>query len=516
MRVAKHFDAPSKTGPILTSLLYRHGRDDFIDYESLRPSSSKEEDATNTNTSSSSDNDKVSLHSLSSEQARDLSKSYQELKSSMWTRYESSSEEHESYHFNNRNAAKQPPHLILYKSLLREVIGGSNVHMMFAIQAKERRKDFFSLTNIIQREFRKDVSSKSYIGGYSDSCRIHTAFLAFKELNKKLTWAETMGKRKLSKDDNNTPSWMESESVPVSNKKEDIDDVVLSDVSVLPTQPASSYLQPGCFLVAHPLLTGIFHQSVICILDHTAVDESDHNNDNNNNDDDMESNIQNGGTYGLIVNQPLMMEESSNNNVHRNQRRRTLNEIIRNDCLPEGVKLAFGDSPVRSGGPVNMSVQMLRIAEPIQESKLQIGGNVLPMIQNDSNIDDHDDCSSTAVNGDSAIYFGGDIIKASQAIIDSEMNKESFSFVVGASCWEEGQLESEVERGYWIPCKAPPHIAFNGRLSSFLHDGDEEKDGSDLWVSMMSAVSEEDGILAKMIRDADFDENSYPCDDLKV
>jgi hypothetical protein len=33
---------------------------------------------------------------------------------------------------------------------------------------------------------------------------------------------------------------------------------------------------------------------------------------------------------------------------------------------------------------------------------------------------------------------------------------------------------------------------------------------------MMSAVSEEDGILAKMIRDADFDENSYPCDDLKV
>lgn len=93
---------------------------------------------------------------------------------------------------------------------------------------------------------------------------------------------------------------------------------------------------------------------------------------------------------------------------------------------------------------------------------------------------------------------------------------ESFSFVVGASCWEEGQLENEVERGYWIPCTAPPHIAFNGRLSSFVHGGDEKKDGTDLWVSMMSAVSEEDGILAKMIRNSDFDENSYPCDDLKV
>jgi hypothetical protein len=52
-------------------------------------------------------------------------------------------------------------------------------------------------------------------------------------------------------------------------------------------------------------------------------------------------------------------------------------------------------------------------------------------------------------------------------------------------------------------------------LSSFIHDGDEKKDGSDVWVSMMSAVSEEDGILAKMICDANFDENSYPCDDLE-
>ena len=99
--------------------------------------------------------------------------------------------------------------------------------------------------------------------------------------------------------------------------------------------------------------------------------------------------------------------------------------------------------------------------------------------------------------------------------LTQQTTTESFSFVVGASCWEQGQLESEVERGYWIPCKAPPHIAFNGRLSSFIHDGDEKKDGSDVWVSMMSAVSEEDGILAKMICDANFDENSYPCDDLE-
>jgi putative AlgH/UPF0301 family transcriptional regulator len=456
-----------------------------MDYESIRPSSLD------------SSNDKLSLKQLSSDQARDLSKSYQELL--LLQRSSEEEQSHESFPFHNPNAAKQPLHILLYKSLLREVIGGPNVHMMFAIQAKERRKEC-TLANIIQREFRNHVASKSYSWGYSDSCRRNTAFLALKELNKKLKWVETMGRmndlESLEQNDTNS-TWMES--------LEETDAMVLSDVSVLPTKPASSYLKPGCFLVAHPLLTGIFNQSVICILDHTQIDGS------NNDDNDTESNIRDGGTYGLIVNQPLMIEDPSNNR-QTNQRRRTLNEIIRNDCLPEGVKLAFGDCPVRSGGPVNMSVQMLRIAEPIQESKLQIGGNVLSMIQEDND----DDCSSTAVNGDSAIYFGGDIIKASQAIIDSEMNKESFSFVVGASCWEEGQLENEVERGYWIPCTAPPHIAFNGRLSSFVHGGDEKKDGTDLWVSMMSAVSEEDGILAKMIRNSDFDENSYPCDDLKV
>lgn len=383
LRVAKHFDAPAKIGPILTSLLYRHGRDDSIDYESIRPSTLD------------SSNDTSSLRQLSSDQARDLSKSYQEL-------LKRSSEEepsHESFPIHNPNAVKQPWHFLLYKSLLREVIGGPNVHMMFAIQAKERRKEC-TLTNIIQREFRNDVASKSYSWGYSDSCRRNTAFLALKELNKKLKWVETMGRMNdlESLERNDTSTWMDS--------LEEMDDMVLSDVSMLPTKPASSYLKPGCFLVAHPLLTGIFNQSVICILDHTQIDES-----NNDNDDDTESNIRDGGTYGLIVNQPLLIEDPSNNG-HTKQRRRTLNEIIRNDCLPEGVKLAFGDCPVRSGGPVNMSVQMLRIAEPIQESKLQIGGNVLSMIQ-----EDNYDYSSTAVNGDSAIYFGGDIIKGKLCMV---------------------------------------------------------------------------------------------------
>lgn len=390
LRIAKQFESPTKKGPLLTSLLYRHGRDDFIDYESLRPSNT-----TSTNPNPNPNPMKPLKEMKSSEEARDLSKSYHESRSSLWTT--SSEDNHEShpYYFNHDSAAK-PQHVILYKNLLREVIGGPNVHMMFAIQAKERRKGSF-LTKIIQREFRNDIQSKSYNGGYSESSRRNVAFLAFKELNKKLKWFETIGRIKLSPellDD----TWMESYHVA----QEDDDSMVLSDVSVLPTTPASSYLRPGCFLVAHPLLTGIFNQSVICILDHTEADNT------NNNDDSRD-----GGTYGLIVNQPLMIEESNNVHTHH-RRRRKLNEIIRNDCLPEGVKLAFGDCPVRSGGPVNMSVQMIRIAEPIQESKLQIGGNVLPMIQdeyNNNNDDDKECSSSTALNGDSAIYFGGDIIK---------------------------------------------------------------------------------------------------------
>jgi hypothetical protein len=120
---------------------------------------------------------------------------------------------------------------------------------------------------------------------------------------------------------------------------------------------------------------------------------------------------------------------------------------------------------------------------------------------------------STAMDTDSAIYFGGDIIKASQSVIDNGMQEESFSFVVGASCWEPGQLEGEIEKGYWIPCSGPPDITFSG--SCLVHGaGNMRVSESSLWVSMMASLGEEEGRMAQIIEDFEYDENGLPCDEV--
>jgi hypothetical protein len=61
-----------------------------------------------------------------------------------------------------------------------------------------------------------------------------------------------------------------------------------------------------------------------------------------------------------------------------------------------------------------------------------------------------------------AIYFGGDVIKASLAVTDGSEDQGDFSFVVGASCWTPGQLQREIERGCWLPFRGPPTMAMTG------------------------------------------------------
>jgi Putative transcriptional regulator len=298
----------------------------------------------------------------------------------------------------------------------------------------------------------------------------------------------------------------------------DMHNLVARNVDKLPLVPSSCYLQPGTFLVAHPLMTGCFAKSVICLLQHTPASSDVSSTKNTNNQQDQSASGEPGtigGTYGLIVNQPIKTGVPNNSNSERS-RWRTLREVIRYDCLPEGIKVAFGDSPVRNGGPVNLSVQMLRYTGPEEEEKSKIGGSVLPMAtlrENDEDVPSDVTISSAAMDTNSAVYFGGDIIKAAQAVIDGDIKKDSFSFLIGASCWESGQLESEVEKGYWIPCSAPPEIAFSG-LCNLKDIHDVQTSESSLWVSMMAAIGEEEGRLAQVFEDVEYDENAYPCDEV--
>ena len=118
------------------------------------------------------------------------------------------------------------------------------------------------------------------------------------------------------------------------------------------------------------------------------------------------------GTYGLMVNFPVSFGE----------RRRTLGEVLSSNCLPKGVKLAFGDCPVRNGGPVNVSIQMLRVTTPEEEEQLCLGGQVLSTQNDNQNI-------SSAKDSDKAVYFGGDIVKAAQAVIDGKKQKSMFDLL---------------------------------------------------------------------------------------
>ena len=204
--------------------------------------------------------------------------------------------------------------------------------------------------------------------------------------------------------------------------------------------------------------------------------------------------------------------------------------------LPDDMQKAFGESPVKEGGPVNMSLQMIHTAAPEQDEMLEIGGTLLPEVElnsHDSNKDDGGDDTSAeveraALHSDKAVYYNGGIVNASNAVISGKMDRDDVSFFVGASCWVAGQLESEVERGNWLPVRGPPEIAHSGlcrhndcSLPSSHHSTDSREEGaaepppiSDLWLSMMSSCGEEEKKLAHLVwSDKGDDECSEAADD---
>lgn len=278
-------------------------------------------------------------------------------------------------------------------------------------------------------------------------------------------------------------------------------DIVHEDTS------SSSILKCGTFLIAHPLMTGYFAKSVIVILDHAEEDDNK-TNSTKTEGEEVEGEESSsggggggGGTYGLIINRLALRPETIETSNQRQQlemmlRRRqqelgekgkesetlcttthpnvlrsiSLLQAINADDLPESVQSAFGDAPVREGGPVNLSLQMIHrksLSEVASEEEgdsaeegkgkeecgpasNDIGGTVLGY--------DHD---SKRDAGD-AIYFGGDVIKASHAVLNGESDRDDFSFVIGAACWAPGQLQHEIERGCWLPFRGPAPMALTG------------------------------------------------------
>lgn len=371
-----------------------------------------------------------------------------------------------------------PEHHQLFRRLLREFISGKGTLGIRQMQFPSQSNSEIQLRDLIRREFRcfsvtnADAGDEEFVvpsSMYSEETRCEVAFLALREMNKKISWSERLRKDKIKRH-------------PHQSAKH---------VNRLPLTPLA-YLRPGTFLVAHPHMKGYFRRTVICLLDHQDGETA-------------ESRLSPFGTYGLVINR-ICTSPQSNRNF-------TLHEVLK--PLPKDLLLAFGNSPVKEGGPVNMSVQILYSVSDVEgvdscvsgNSTEQIGGNLLPMIPEKEN-------ESTAIYSDRAVYYGGDVLSAANAVLAGQLDRDEIAFFVGASCWSPGQLESEIERGFWLPCRGPPEIALSGVCQHKSSSKGQSRPKTDLWLSMLSACGEGEAELAHLLwSDDGEDEYSDACDD---
>jgi Uncharacterized ACR, COG1678 len=159
-----------------------------------------------------------------------------------------------------------------------------------------------------------------------------------------------------------------------------------------------------------------------------------------------------------------------------------------------------------------MSLQMLHSVTCEQQEELQLGGHLITQVSTQGS-DEYD--ASTLKEGQ-AIYYGGDLLKVAEAALEGGLDQHrDVVFFAGASSWSSGQLESEVERGYWLPCRGPVSVALTGTCHG--RDGEAgattQRPKSDLWLSMMAACGEEEAALAHLVLvDDGEDDFGRPCD----
>ena len=334
-----------------------------------------------------------------------------------------------------------------------------------------------NLVDIIRREFRVPENDHAYTVEARMSCGFH----ALSEINKKLVWYESMA----------TPiSGNNSSCIKKANGVEQI--------------RQENMFQPGAYLVAHPLQTGYFAKTVIVILDHSYE----------------------GGTYGLIVNR---------------SKEKTFQELLQVDHMPKPLVESFGNNKMRDGGPVHVSVQMMYSCTADEEAEYVLEGSVLPYavplkttsttttsvishrgdiggdvqshLPNNEHTTELSRPVSTALHSDKAIFFRGNVGRASELVLQQLSNNDKqtiehaganrrkltssdFVFFSGSSVWESGQLESEMGHGFWLPCAGPPSIALSGKCT--VSDG-TEVEGEDLWIAMMGAAGKNEAALATLL-----------------
>jgi len=149
---------------------------------------------------------------------------------------------------------------------------------------------------------------------------------------------------------------------------------------------ALTHIEPGCVLIANEKLGGVFHQTVVLIIEHNDVK----------------------GSTGIVINRPLT--EPLNKVATQTQ-----------SNLDLSLRYAFNSSPVTYGGPV--MAQEFSILHGYGE----VGG---------------------AIKLVPGIFVGGSG-ELMNEVRKEQMQPEQALFVKGHAAWIPGQLSREVSKGVW-------------------------------------------------------------------
>lgn len=146
------------------------------------------------------------------------------------------------------------------------------------------------------------------------------------------------------------------------------------------------HVEPGCILVANEKLGGVFHQTVVLIIDHNEAT----------------------GSTGMVINRPfpgnlIKIASDTESNIDLS------------------LKMAFGKAPVSYGGPVMQD----------QFSTLHGFGEVAGSKKV---------CPGVFVGGSSQLM---------QEVRRNNLHPTEVLFVKGHAAWVPGQLTREIEKGVW-------------------------------------------------------------------
>lgn len=198
-----------------------------------------------------------------------------------------------------------------------------------------------------------------------------------------------------------------------------------------------SHIEPGCVLIANEKLGGVFHQTVVLIIEHN----------------------EGAGSTGIVINRPLA------GNLLK-----TASETKSNVDL--SLKLAFNSATVTYGGPV------------LQEeySVLHGYGNV--------------DGSKKVAPG---VFVGGSE-ELMKEVRRRNLHPNDALFVKGHAAWVPNQLAREISKGVWYTASCSSDFLLryaSGAPPVAVSEDDDNENEVDLWSDILTCMGEEYADIAK-------------------